>query len=61
MVVRAPRPVLGWAVAAWLVTHAASYGIRDVYYAGFQWQASAGGRGWTRDAGPSHPGMVRAN
>jgi hypothetical protein len=61
MVVRAPRPVLGWAVAAWLVTHAASYGIRDVYYAGFQWQASTGGRGWTRDAGPSHPGVVRAN
>jgi hypothetical protein len=61
MVVRAPRPVLGWAVAAWLVTHAASYGIRDVHYAGFRWQASTGGSGWTRDAGPSHPGMVRAN
>jgi hypothetical protein len=61
MVVRTPRPVLGWAVAAWLVTHAESYGIRDVRYAGFQWQATAGGRGWTKDADPSHPDVVRAN
>lgn len=61
MLVKTPHPVLGWAVAAWLVTHAGSYGIRDVRYAGFQWQESAGGRGWTRDTGPAHPGVVQAN
>jgi hypothetical protein len=34
----------GWAVAAWLTTHAAQYGITDVRYAGFQWLASGSGR-----------------
>jgi hypothetical protein len=34
----------GWAVAAWLVAHAAGYGISDVRYAGFQWLASSSGR-----------------
>jgi hypothetical protein len=34
----------GWAVAAWLVSHAASYGISDVRYAGYQWLASSSGR-----------------
>lgn len=38
----------GWAVAAWLVTHAATYGITDVQYAGFQWLASGSG-GWKPD------------
>lgn len=61
MLVPARRPVLGWAVAAWLVTHAAPYGIHEVSYAGFQWRASAGGRGWTRDRGAQPPGVVRAS
>ena len=34
----------GWAAAAWLVSHAARYGISDVRYAGFQWLASSSGR-----------------
>lgn len=34
----------GWAVAAWLVSHAARYGIAHVRYAGFQWLASGSGR-----------------
>jgi len=34
----------GWAVAAWLVSNAATYGIADVRYAGFQWLASGSGR-----------------
>jgi hypothetical protein len=34
----------GWAVAAWLVTHAARYGVSDVRYAGFQWLANSSGR-----------------
>jgi hypothetical protein len=51
--VRVGRPAAGWAVASWLVTHATTYGISTVRYAGYQWNASAGNRGWTRD--PSAP------
>jgi hypothetical protein len=40
---------LGWAVAAWLVTHAASYGIHDVAYAGLRWRAATGRAGWAAD------------
>ena len=61
MLVRTPRPALGWAVAAWLVTHASSYGIHDVRYAGFQWRAASGSSGWTRDNGQTHPDVVRAS
>jgi hypothetical protein len=52
-VVRVKRPAAGWAVASWLVTHATAYGISTVRYAGYQWNASTGSRGWTRD--PSAP------
>jgi len=34
----------GWAVASWLVSHAARYGISDVRYAGYQWLAKGSGR-----------------
>ena len=47
--VRVIHPAAGWTVASWLVTHAAAYRISDVRYAGYQWTASAGNRGWTRD------------
>ena len=40
------QPADGWMVASWLVTHAQAYGISDVHYAGYQWTASAGSRGW---------------
>jgi hypothetical protein len=40
------QPQQAWAVASWLVTHAASYGISDVRYNGYQWTASDGSRGW---------------
>jgi hypothetical protein len=44
----------GWAVASWLVTHAAAYGITDVLYAGYEWSEAAGSKGWTRNpAAPS--------
>jgi hypothetical protein len=46
--VRAAHTAVGWAVAAWLVTHAGQYSLRDVSYAGFQWRASSGGT-WTKD------------
>jgi len=61
MLVPASRPAVGWAVAAWLVTHASSYGIHDVRYAGFRWQESSGSSGWTRDKGQTHPYVVRAS
>jgi hypothetical protein len=61
MVVRAPRPALGWAVATWLVTHASSYGIHDVSYAGYQWRQSSGSSGWTLDRGHARPDVVRAS
>lgn len=47
------RSSAGWAVASWLVTHATTYGLTSVRYAGYQWSLSAGNRGWTRD--PSAP------
>jgi hypothetical protein len=48
MVVQVSHPLAGWAVAAWLVTHAASYRIREVRYLGYQWTAAHGVKGWTR-------------
>lgn len=38
----------GWAVASWLVTHAASYRISTVRFAGYQWLASHGQHGWRK-------------
>ncbi len=59
--VPAAQPELGWTVAAWLVTHAASYGLHQVSYAGLRWRAAAGGSGWTRDPHPATPGAVLAS
>ena len=61
MFVRASHPAVGWAVATWLVTHAASYGIHDVRYAGFQWQESSGSSGWTPDKSRQQPDVIRAS
>jgi len=61
MVVHAARPALGWAVATWLVTHASSYGIHDVRYAGYQWRESSGSSGWTPDKGQAGPDVVQAS
>jgi hypothetical protein len=47
------RVATGWTVASWMVTHAATYKISNVRYAGFQWNASNGSDGWTRDASAS--------
>jgi len=44
--VRIPRPAGAWAVAAWLVAHAGSYGIRHVSYGGYQWRAGHTAGGW---------------
>ena len=48
LLVRASQAPIGWAVAAWLVTHAAQYRLSNVSYAGFRWSASQG-EGWTKD------------
>ena len=61
LLVRAPSPARGWAVAVWLVTHAPEYRIHEVRYAGYQWQVSAGTKGWTRDPGPALADRVRAS
>jgi hypothetical protein len=38
----------GWAVAAWLVSNAATYGITTVQYEGFQWLGFTGSSHWTQ-------------
>ena len=48
----------GWAVATWLVANAQQFRIGDVRYAGYQWSAAAGARGWTRTVSPAPPGIV---
>jgi hypothetical protein len=51
----------GWAVAAWLVSHADAYGISTVRYGGYQWRLTQGSRGWVRiGARRAPPGTVLA-
>jgi hypothetical protein len=40
----------GWAVAAWLVSNAAAYGITTVRYGGFRWLGFTGPGRWTPQA-----------
>lgn len=60
MAVPAPSRALGWAVAAWLVTHAAGYGLHRVDYDGMTWRASAGQAGWKSAGRAADPGEVQA-
>ncbi len=53
--IRVGKPSAGWAVAAWLVSHAGIYGIRHVSYLGYKWQAGHGNGGWARGALASQP------
>jgi hypothetical protein len=48
----------GWAVAAWLVSHAPQYRITDVQYAGFRWTAADSAKGWARSVSPAPPKSV---
>jgi hypothetical protein len=48
--VREPR--LGWSVAGWLVSHAASYGITYVRFRDYEWHASKGPEHWVKLRGP---------
>ncbi|HWG65340.1 MAG TPA: hypothetical protein VG253_26955 [Streptosporangiaceae bacterium] len=58
LLLRVGTGAAGWAVAAWLVTHAAGYDIHQVRYAGYQWRASAGQRGWAHNAGEPPTGHI---
>ncbi len=61
MRVTARRSALGWAVAAWLVTHAARYQLGVVRFGGFEWRASSGSAGWTPDTGAGVADVVQAS
>jgi hypothetical protein len=56
------RPDEGWAVAAWLISHASSYGISDVRYQGYEWLGRHGSGLWKRERTsartPVAPGAV---
>ena len=46
-VVHAQRDA-AWTVASWLVAYAQNYGISEVRYAGYEWNAADGSAGWRR-------------
>jgi hypothetical protein len=46
--VRVAGTATGWAVTAWLVSHANTYGIRDISYDGYRWRTGHGSSGWLR-------------
>lgn len=51
----------GWAVAAWLVSHANAYGIREIRNQGYQWTFAKGALGWIRErAGSRAPALAGA-
>jgi len=58
LIVRAGNTRQGWAMATWLVSHAQQYRIADVRYAGYEWTAATGKRGWARTVSPAAPGRV---
>jgi len=52
-----------WTVAAWLVAHAQEYGISQIRYAGYVWDAENGSAGWqraSRTASPAPRGSIVA-
>jgi hypothetical protein len=54
MTVRVRDHAVGWSVATWLVTHADNYRINEVRFAGFQWTAARGQRGWVKSRPTRH-------
>jgi hypothetical protein len=54
-VVRAQQD-LAWTAAGWLVANAEQYGIRQVRYAGYDWNAAQGTMGWQRESRTQGPG-----
>lgn len=55
MSIRVRRAGEGWAVAAWLIAYAGTYGIKDVHYQGYEWISGHGSGAWT-----SEPASARA-
>ena len=51
--VRTPGGKNGWAMTAWLVSHAGAYGIRHISYDGYQWTTTHAASGWTAIKGAS--------
>jgi hypothetical protein len=49
MAIRVVRPREGWALAAWLIANASSYGISDVRYLGYEWLYGHGSGNWIRE------------
>ena len=52
-----------WTVASWLVAHAQQYGISQLRYAGYVWNAGNGSMGWQRagrTASPTPRGSIVA-
>ncbi len=61
MLIQVIRPSAGWAMAAWLISHAGNYGIHTVRFGGYQWTAARGQKGWLRYPTRGHraaPGKV---
>lgn len=64
MAIRVDRSSLGWAVAAWLISHASSYGISDVRYLGYEWFATQASGSWVRQrarSGSSSPSSLSSS
>ena len=57
-VVLRPATGEGWTVANWLVTHASSYGITQVSYAGYKWKAVLSETSWQSDPSSGAGGIV---
>jgi hypothetical protein len=47
------RQDAAWTVASWLVAYAQQYGISQIRYAGYVWNAADGSMGWQRVQGSS--------
>src|ERR1700723_481334 len=47
-----------WTVAAFLVAHAQQYGISQIRYAGYVWNAANGSMGWQRVSGSTASGRT---
>ena len=58
--VRVRRPAVGWAVAAWLVSHADRFNIRQVRYQGYHWTAAHGRKGWIARPRQRHATAARS-
>lgn len=61
--IRVRRQSVGWAVTAWLISHASTFGISNVRYLGYEWFATRSSGNWVRQqtgTGHSDPSEVQA-